>query len=125
MSTSPFKVLAAGLVLAALALLVPPAASAADEPTLEQIDAATTAADHEALAAEYDALAAEAKRLAVVHQKRADHYAARPAFKGRRASRGTETSAGHCAALAKTYSEAAAQYAALAAEHREMAADAP
>jgi outer membrane murein-binding lipoprotein Lpp len=112
----------AALVVAAL-LLSGQAARAADEPTPEQIDAASTAADHHALAAEYDALAKEAERLAQVHQKRADHYAGRPAFKGRTASRSTETSAGHCAKLAKTYRDAAAQYAALAEEHRGIAAD--
>ena len=103
------------------------AGMAADKPTVEQIEAAQTPADHEALAAEYERLADEARQTSAFHERLAEHYA-KPRSSSRSAGGPAGRShlagaPGHCQALAKSYAEAAEQYEALAKEHRGTAAE--
>lgn len=119
MRASSRKVLGTALALAAGVWLATPALVAADVPTAEQIDAAKTKADHEALAGEYEKLAQEANERSAHHRRLAEHYAR---IRRGQAVRPAAVKA-HCEALAKSYAQAAEQYQALAKEHRAIAAE--
>ena len=82
----------------------------------EQIAAAKTPADHEAIAKWYDDQAAEAQRKAEEHQKMGAAYKKEP---GAIASKTHFHE--HCEALVRNYTAEAKEYRALAAAHRQMA----
>ena len=87
----------------------------------QQIEAARTRADHEKLAQEYKLQEAQARRNAAVERQRAASYL-RWGLAGRQ-----ETAVGlanHCKALAEQYERAAAEYAAVALLHQQLAAQA-
>jgi hypothetical protein len=81
----------------------------------DQVKAAKTAADHEALAADYDRMAADAKTHAAEHRSMAKAYRAAggPAVKAQLPE--------HCEGLAKFYDGVAKEYAAMAGAERELA----
>jgi hypothetical protein len=81
---------------------------------------AKTPADHEAIAAYYDKESAAAKAKAEQHRKLAQTY-----HTSGMPGRGTQFPLeNHCQQLAQTYESAAAENAALAAAHRQMAQEA-
>lgn len=82
----------------------------------QQIEAARTPADHEALAAYYVKEAAAARGKAEDHHKMGKGYASWPA-----GGRGGGSWTAHCNALAASYEDIAKRYDAMAAEHRQMA----
>ena len=84
--------------------------------TPEQIAAAKTPADHEAIAVAYDQEADKLEAKAKEHEAMAEAYSKRGPTKSRSSSMHA-----HCAKLAKQYSEAAAENRSLAKEHRSMA----
>lgn len=106
--------LAGGLV--ALALLGAMSAAAGEVVTQAQIEAATTAAQHEAIARSYD-------EEAIAADSRADSHAAmaRTYDNAFRKSSGAAM-ASHCSRLEEAYRSAASEYRKLATEHRQMAA---
>lgn len=81
----------------------------------QQIEAARTPADHEALAAYYVKEAAAARVKAEDHRKMGKAYTSFPGGRG-----GGSWSA-HCNASAASYEDIAKRYDAMAAEHRQMA----
>lgn len=83
-----------------------------------QIEAAKTAADHEAIAQAYEAEATAASDKVVQHEAMAQTYGAGGAPKGNRASM-----VGHCERLATQYKAIAEENRQLAAAHRGMAQD--
>jgi hypothetical protein len=85
--------------------------------TPEQIAAAKTPADHEAIAASYDQEAARLEEKAKEHEAMAKSY--RSASTGKKGSYAAAMSA-HCLNLSKKYREAAEASRAMAAEHRGM-----
>jgi hypothetical protein len=94
------------------------APAAEDMDILQKVQSAKTPADHEAIAAYYDQQAAAAKKKAAEHEKMAATYT----------GGGTSIGKGypaampqHCQALAKSYNDEAAHYAAMAQAHRELA----
>lgn len=105
---------------AILALFASVPLTAVAEVTETQIAAARTPADHEAIAKSYDADAAAAEAAASKHEAmaRAYHSAGGPK------KTGPNSMVRHCERLVKSYTDAAADYRALAAEHRSMAKDA-
>ncbi len=82
----------------------------------QQIEAAQTPSDHEAIAAYYDREAVSARATAEEHRKMAKRY------EGITSIRGRSGMPGHCRSLATIYESAAVEYQALAAEHRRMGA---
>jgi hypothetical protein len=84
------------------------------------ITGAKTAADHEAIAAYYDKESATAKGKAAEHRKLAQTYRTL-AVPGRGSLHPMEN---HCQQLAQTYESVAADNAALAGAHRQMAQEA-
>ncbi len=88
--------------------------------TEAQIAAAKTPADHEAIAKSYDADAAAAQAEASKHEAMARAYGTAGGPK----KTGPNSMVRHCERLVKSYTDAAADYRALAAEHRSMAQDA-
>lgn len=80
----------------------------------QQIEAARTPADHEALAAYYVNEAAAARTKATEHRKMGKSYS----------GRGGGSMQGHCNAAAASYEDIAVRYDAMAAEHRQMGAQA-
>lgn len=109
--------LAAFAAVLTLFAIVPPAAVA--DVTEAQIASAKTPADHEAIAQSYDADAAAAQAEASKHEAMARAYQSAGGPK----KSGPNSMERHCDRLAKSYTDAAADYRALAAEHRSMAQD--
>jgi len=100
----------------AVALAVLPAATfGAGSDLSQQIQAATTKADYEALAAEYGQKAEGAKAQAALHQKMRD------AYKGEGKAAGVSTMPQHCEGLIKSYEQQAKLYEEMAAASREQA----
>ena len=87
--------------------------------TEAQIAAAKTPADHEAIAKSYEADAVAAEATAKEHQAMARAYQSAGGPK----KTGPNSMVRHCERLVKSYTDAAADYRALAAEHRGMAQD--
>ncbi|MBP9592696.1 MAG: hypothetical protein KBE42_11525 [Steroidobacteraceae bacterium] len=102
-----------GLLLSSVPAI---AADPSAEVTSDQISAARTAADHEAIAAEYDAEAAAAEKKAAAHAMMAKTYRAGGSPKGN-----PQAMVAHCDRLVSQYEAAAKEYRALASEHRQMA----
>lgn len=94
---------------------------AAAEVTETQIAAATTPADHEAIAKSYEADAITAEAKAKEHEAMARTYRSAG---GPKSNSNSSAMVRHCERLVKEYTDAAADYRALAAEHRSMAKDA-
>lgn len=109
--------LKSALTAVALAAMLSFGAHAGDVAvTPEQIAAAKTAADHEAIAAAYDQEAARLEAKAKDHEKMSLAYASAGSKKGMDSA----AMRAHCAKLAKQYSEAAKENRELAKEHRAM-----
>ena len=103
---------------AALALVGATAAAAGEVVSQAQIEAATTAAQHETIARSYDEEATATELRAESHAKMAQTYRLASSSKMPR-----ESMANHCSRLEKDYRDAADQYRSMAAEHRKMAAE--
>lgn len=110
------SLLAAAAAALALCIAVPNAATA--EVTEAQITAARSPADHEAIAEAYEADAATADAKVKEHKAMARVYrsAGGPKSNGNSMVR-------HCDRLVNEYTNVAADYRALAAEHHNMAKD--
>ena len=104
---------------AALALVGATAAMAGEVVTQAQIEAASSAAQHEALARSYDEEAAAAEMKANSHGKMAQTYRLASSSK-MPSSAMTE----HCNRLEKDYRDVADEYRSMAALHRQMASQA-
>lgn len=106
-------------VAAALVLFTSVPLVAVADVTAAQIAAAKTPADHEAIAQSYDADAAAAAAAS-------EHEAMARAYRSAGSPKSTAPNAmeKHCKRLVKIYTDAAADYRALAAEHRIMAQEA-
>ena len=104
---------------AALALVGATAAMAGEVVTQAQIEAASSAAQHEALARSYDEEAAAAEMKANSHGKMAQTYRLASSSK-----MPDSAMANHCTRLESDYRDAADEYRSLAALHRQMAAQA-
>lgn len=113
LQSSSLAALAAVLALG-LAAPLPAAAEVAEA----QIAAARTPADHEAIAKAYEAEAAAADAKAREHEAMARTYRSVGGPKSN-----SNSMVRHCERLVKSYTDAAADYRALAAEHRGMAKD--
>ena len=101
--------------VAALTLIGAAAAAAGEVVTPAQIEAATTAVQHEAIARSYDEEATAAESRAKSHAKMAQTYRlASSKMPG-------ASMANHCSRLEGAYRTAAEEYRMLAKEHREMA----
>jgi hypothetical protein len=94
---------------------------AAAEVTEAQIAAAKTPADHEAIAKLYEADAVTAEAKAKEHDTMARKYRS---IGGPKSTANSSPMVRHCQRLVKSYTDAAADYRALAAEHHSMAKDA-
>jgi hypothetical protein len=106
---------------AALAFVLASPLPAAAEVTETQIAAARTTADHEAIAKAYEADAATAEAKAKEHEAMARKYRS---IGGPKSTANSSPMVRHCQRLVKSYTDAAADYRALAAEHHGMAKDA-
>ena len=104
------------LALALSAVLVG-CASSPKQPSpelLQQIEVASTPADHEALAAHFVRQAATARANAATHRKMATTYS----------GRGGASMPAHCNAIALSNEGMAAEYDGMAAAHRQLAGSA-
>ena len=113
LNTNPLAAFAA--VLALFASVPLPAVA---DVTEAQIAAAKTPADHEAIAKAYEADAATADAKAKEHEAMARTYRSTGGPKAN-----TNSMVRHCERLVKNYTDAGADYRALAAEHRGMTKD--
>jgi hypothetical protein len=111
--------LAALAAVVALCLASPLPAAA--EVTEAQIAAATTPADHEAIAKSYEADAVTAEAKAKEHEAMARKYRS---IGGPKSTANSSPMVRHCQRLVKSYTDAAADYRALAAGHHSMAKNA-
>ncbi len=109
--------LASALLLSALALGGCAGLATAPSPALQQqIEAARTRADHEALVKHYADEAAKSRAKAAEHRRMATSYQGMLA-----GGRGAGNMPAHCNALASGFDGIASQFDALAASHRQMA----
>ena len=113
------SMLAKTVVLVGLCVFAPGLVSAAPpaDVTPAQVNAARTAADHEAIAASYDAEASAAEEKAKGHDMMAK------AYRGGGSPKSSPLAmVSHCESLASDYRSAAKEYRLLAEEHRKLAA---
>lgn len=110
------RMLAGGI--AALAMIGAASATPAEPVTQQQIEAARTPEQHEAIARAYEEEAASVEQRAERHAKMAQTY--RQAY----GKSGRASMASHCERLEKDFRNAAGAYRELAEEHRQMAAQA-
>ena len=108
------RIAGATMLAIALAGCASPPGGASTE-LARQIEAAKTPGDHLSLAAHYEREAVAARAIASSHEKMAKSYQGSPYEKGGGSMRA------HCLSLVKTYQSAAAQYDAIAQDHRQMA----
>ena len=109
--------MAAVLLLAGAALSGCAGLVTAPSPALQQqIEAARTRADHEALARYYDGEVANARAKVAEHRKMATGYQGMVS-----GGRGGGSMPAHCYAIASSYEGIAAQFEGMAASHRQMA----
>jgi hypothetical protein len=108
------KTKVAALSAALMVLLAASFVAAADVDLEAKIAAAQTAADHEAIAAVYSEQAADALKQAERHERMGNRY--------ERGGKAHGMSV-HCKRLVEEYRGAAKELEALAAGHRQMAAD--
>ena len=112
--------LAAALLFAGVALAGCAGLSTSPPPAIQQqIEAARTPADHQALAEYYTKESVAARARAADHRKMGKAYQVAPP-----GSRGGGSMPAHCNATAASYEQIASTYEAMAAEHRQMAAQA-
>ncbi len=102
--------------LATFALIGAASGSTGETVTQAQIEAATTAAQHEAIAKSYEQEAAASEKKADSHAKMAQTYRLGPS------KMSAESMANHCSRIEQDFRSAAAEYRLMAAEHRKMAA---
>jgi environmental stress-induced protein Ves len=109
------SILSAGTV----ALMLSNSAMAGQEAavTADQVQAAATAADHEAIAVAYDVAAAKFDAMAKQHMSIAKAYRATAAMQKGIRGKGTIK---HCEKLVETYKQAAKSNRQMATEHRAM-----
>lgn len=108
---------AAAVLLAGIALSGCTVATTAPTPAVQQqIEAARTRTDHEALVTYYNAEAATARAKAAEHRKMAKSYQGQIAN-----GRGGANMPAHCNAIVNNYESMATEYDAMAASHRQMA----
>ena len=121
---NPRTISSAAFVLGAVLALASPSVTLGAMPTEQEITAAKTTADHEAIAVQYDQLAEEADAKAKMHQDMAETYkrAGTGPATGKSIGNDFQVLVTHCQALVKKYREEAASYAALAKEHRAIGA---
>jgi hypothetical protein len=86
---------------------------------VQRVAAARTASDHQALATYYDQQAAAARTSAAEHRKMGISYSGMYA-----GGRGGASMSAHCDAIVRSQESIAAEYAAMAAAHRQLAAQA-
>jgi hypothetical protein len=116
----------AALLAASLCILVPQAAPALDADDLPSaIENAKTAADHEALAAYFEGEAKASRSRAERHRRMSALYGKYPKPSGTKGTRASLSKAmpPHCDKLVASEEAAAGEYDAMAAAHREMAAE--
>lgn len=119
-SPEPSRRLAAALLLAGVALAGCAGLVTSPSATIQrQIEAARTPADHETLAAYYGKEVAAARAKAEEHRRMGKGYSAWPG-----GGRGGGSWSAHCNAIASSYDEIASKFDAMAADHRQMAAQA-
>lgn len=105
--------LAAALLVVGIALSGCAGVATAPSPALlQQIESATTPADHEALAAYYTQEAAKARANAAEHRKMAKSYGG---------PRGAASMQAHCNAIVNSFDNIATEYDLMVASHRQMA----
>jgi hypothetical protein len=97
-------------------------ARAAAGPSVEEIEKAGTAAEHEAIAEEYAQEAARLRGEVAKHQQMLRSYKRKPSYRkqGQRKEAGMEE---HCEQLIEQYGKAADDAEALARQHRQLAAE--
>ena len=109
--------LASVLLLVGIALSGCAGLATAPSPALQQqIEAARTRADHEALVKFYNGEAATARAKAAEHRKMATSYQGMIA-----GGRGSGNMPAHCNAIASSFESIATQFDGMAADHRQMA----
>jgi len=109
--------IAAALLLAGIALSGCAGLATAPSPALQQqIEAARTRADHEALVKHYAGQAAAARAKVAEHRRMATSYQGMIG-----GGRGGGSMPAHCNAIASSYEGIATQLDAMAAAHRQMA----
>jgi osmotically-inducible protein OsmY len=110
------------VILALVAVAVPGtwAVGAEQMDMAQKVEAAKTAADHEALAAQYDKEAADAKAKAAQHRTMGAAYKGSVAVSGGKGS-GVSAMPQHCESIAKSFDEQAKMYSAMAMTERELA----
>ena len=86
---------------------------------VQRVEAARTASDHQALATYYDQQAAAARASAAEHRKMGSSYSGMYA-----GGRGGASMSAHCNAIVRDQESIAMEYEAMAAGHRQMAAQA-
>ena len=92
----------------------------APSPALQQqIETAHSRADHDALATYYSGEVAKARAMVAEHREMGRRYQAAPTL-----GRGGASMPAHCNAIADRYEEIASRFDAMAAAHRQMAAQA-
>jgi len=110
----------ASLLLLSLVLAGCASSPSAPSPDLMQrIESARTRGDHEALATHYDQEAATARATAENHRKMAKSYQG-----NLQGGRGGASMSAHCNAIVRSQEGLAAEYEAMAAAHRQFAAQA-
>lgn len=118
-----FKLLGRISLVFLLGVVMAGCASGPKDPSselLQQIEAASTRSDHEALVSYYEREATGARTSAVGHRKMAQSYQVISSN-----NRGGASMQTHCNSLVSLYEGAATEYDGLAGMHRQMAASAP
>lgn len=104
------------MVLSILLTACASAPTSSPAPDLQQqIETATTRADHEALALSFDREAATARDKAAEHRKMAKAYVG---------ARSGASMQAHCNAIVRDYESVAKEFEGLAADHRQIATQA-
>lgn len=118
-----FKMLGRITLVLLLSVVMAGCASGPKDPSselLQQIEAASTRSDHEALVSYYEREAAGARTSAIGHRKMAQSYQVISSN-----NRGAASMQTHCNSLVRLYEGAATEYDGLAGLHRQLAASAP
>lgn len=115
-----FVSLFAGAAAATMLVAAAPAL-AADGPSPEAVENATTAADHNAIADAYEAQAEDARARAQAHESMGTRYS-KGAVYGKSPKKWRGPMASHCKRLTQSYNQVAEQYGEMAKAHREIAA---
>ena len=111
------------LVAAVALVLTSLPALAADEPSPEAVENATTAADHNSIAEAYEAQAKEYRESAERHERLTRTYGKGPRFRKQNRAAIANAMSNHCERVSASFKAAAEQSDALAKSHRQMAAE--